>query len=192
VAAGGPQLEGLTQSIAFMRATQSNEGISLIDKEDEFEAFSYTFAGLDNILLQFSQQISGAVGMPITKLFSQSPAGLNATGDSDMRNYYDEIGAIQNSKLRTPIGKIIEISHRSLFGTPPAEGTTFTFRALWDLSDTEKANIAKTVTDSVVAAKNAGIISTAAAAKELRQSSKITGVYSNILDADIKEQFSYV
>jgi len=40
------------------------------------------------------QLASGAADIPMTRLLGQSPAGMNATGDGDMRNYYDRIEAI--------------------------------------------------------------------------------------------------
>src|SRR6185437_7701108 len=91
IAMGGPALDGLQKQIEFIRSTQTNEGMTLMDTKDEFEAHSYTFSGLDNVLLQFAQQCSGALDIPMVRLFGQSPAGLNATGESDLRTYYDGI-----------------------------------------------------------------------------------------------------
>ena len=59
IAAGGPALDGLVKQIDMIRRFQSNEGLTLMDKEDEFEAHQYTFSGLDNVLLQMGQQLSG-------------------------------------------------------------------------------------------------------------------------------------
>ncbi|MDR0067321.1 DUF1073 domain-containing protein, partial [Acinetobacter sp. 11520] len=85
------------------RQWQSNEGLTLMDADDTYEAHQYNFSGLDNILLQFGQQISGATGIPLVRLFGQSPAGLNATGESDLANYYDNINQQQEGRLRTPL-----------------------------------------------------------------------------------------
>jgi phage-related protein (TIGR01555 family) len=187
VAAGGTAMEGFAKNIEFIRAAQSIEGLTVLDKDDDFEIATYSFTGLDNVLLQMGQQLAGGLGMPLTRLFGTSPAGLNATGESDLRTYYDSIAAEQNAKLRTPITTLIDISWRSKFGTAPPEGTTFTFRSLWDLSDTEKASIASTVTTAVTTALDHGVVDRPTAMRELRQSSKITGVFSNISDAAISE-----
>ena len=63
---------------------------------------------------------------------------------------------------------------------------TFDFASLWQIDDVQKADIATKVTDAVCKAEEQGLISTQAAMKELRQSSEITGIYSNITDADIE------
>jgi hypothetical protein len=186
LAAGGPALEGLVKQINFIRTTQSNEGMTLMDKDDEFEAHSYTFGGLDVVLLQFAQQLSGALDIPLTRLFGQAPSGMNATGESDMRNYYDGIEQQQERRLRSGIGLILQVSYQSKFGKPYPPGSDFTFRALWQLSDVEKAGIATSVTGAVTSAVSSGIIGQQTAMKELRQSSRVTGIFSNISDEAIE------
>jgi hypothetical protein len=38
------------------------------------------------VLLQFAQQLSGALNIPLTRLFGQSPAGMNSTGEGDLHS----------------------------------------------------------------------------------------------------------
>jgi hypothetical protein len=123
----------------------------------------------------------------MVRLFGQSPAGLNATGDADIRNYYDFINSSQENRLRQPVQLLLDLSYRSLFGAPLPQGFNFAFSPLWQLSDTEKATVAGNVTTAVVNAQQAGIVSNPAALKELRQSSKVTGIWSNITDEEIDD-----
>jgi phage-related protein (TIGR01555 family) len=185
IAAGGPALEGLVKQIDFMRATQSNEGVSVLDGEDEFDTATYTFAGLSDVLLQLAQQLSGSLQIPLTKLLGQSPAGLNSTGESDLENYYSGIEQQQETKLRSGITKLIDVSWRSLHGAPPPEGTTFTFNPLWQLSDKERTEIAKTTTDTVTAAVEKSLVKKSTGLKELRQASRTSGTWTNISDEEI-------
>ncbi|MCY1294351.1 hypothetical protein D9M70_436430 [compost metagenome] len=67
------------------------------------------------------------------------------------------------------------------------DGWDFQFRPLWQLTDTEKADIGNKDTTSIVQAYDSGIVSRAMALKEMRQSSQTTGLWSNITDEDIKE-----
>jgi len=55
------------------------------------------------------------------------------------------------------------------------------------MSEKERADIANTVSTAVTTVEESGIISRATALKELRQSSDVTGVFSNISDEEIKE-----
>ena len=128
---------------------QNNEGMTVLDGDDEFEVSQYSFSGLDSVLLQFAQQLSGALQIPLVRLFGQSPAGLNSTGESDIRNYYDGIQAQQEAKLRRPFTSLLQILCRSVLGKALPEGSSFEFTSLWQLSDAEKATISKTVTDAV-------------------------------------------
>jgi phage-related protein (TIGR01555 family) len=185
IAAGGKALEGLVGQVDMMRRYQGNEGISLIDAKDKFETHAYSFTGLDQVLLAFGQQLSGAADIPLVRLFGQSPAGLNATGDSDIRNYYDGINQQQELHLRRPLTSLFVVLARSL-GINLPDGWGFNFKPLWQLSDEEKANVADKVSTAVSRVEETGIISPKIALKELKQSSRVTGIFSNITDEDIE------
>ncbi len=187
IGAGGKAFDGLIAQIDAIRRFQSNEGLTLMDAEDEFETHQYSFTGLNDVLLQFGQQLSGAIDIPLVRLFGQSPAGLNSTGESDLRNYYDSIKQQQERKLRTAVEKIYDVLYRSTFGAAPPDNMVIEFNPLWQVSDTEKSTIANTVVDAVTKASDSGLIDRHTALKELRQSSTVTGVFSNITDEDIKE-----
>jgi len=171
----------------MMRAMQVNEGITLLDKLDEFQSTSYSFAGLSDMLLQFGQQLSGACDIPLVRLFGQSPAGLSATGESDLRMYYDSINAQQEARLRNPYEVLVKVCWRSLFGKEPPKDLEFKFTPLWQTSALDKATIAKTNTDTVTEAFESGLMSKPAAVKDLRGLSKETGLFSNITDEEVIE-----
>jgi phage-related protein (TIGR01555 family) len=185
IAAGGPILEGLVKQIDFIRSTQTNEGMTLMDSKDEFEAHSYAFGGLDAVLLQFAQQLSGALDIPLTRLFGQSPAGLNSTGESDLRTYYDGINQQQERRLRSGVETLLRLTYLSTFGKPMPDGSDFTFRPLWQLTEVEKGTLAAQLTTAITSACTSSIVGRQTALKELRQQSKLTGVWSNISDEDI-------
>lgn len=187
IAQGGAMQEAVIKQIEFTRLMQGIEGITVIDAEDEFEALSYTFTGLSDVLLQFGQQLAGAIEMPLTRLFGQSPAGLNSTGESDLRTYYDGIRKKQETHLRGPVTVLLDVLARSVLGKPLPEGATFDFRPLWQTSELDKATIAATETQAITNAYEAGIVGRDVAMKELRQSSHKTGVWSNVSDEDIAD-----
>lgn len=186
IAAGGKAFEGLVKQIEQIRLWQSNEGLTLMDAEDEFATHSYSFAGLDAVLLQFGQQLSGASQIPLVRLFGQSPSGMNATGESDLSNYYDNINQQQERRMRTGLGKLLQVVSLSVLGKPLPESFTFDFASLWQMDDVQKADVASKITDSICKAEEQGLISTQAAMKELKQSSEITGIYSSITNEDIE------
>lgn len=187
IATGGRAFEGLVKQIEHIRLWQSNEGMTLMDAEDEFESHQYGFTGLDSILLQFGQQISGATQIPLVRLFGQSPAGLNATGESDLSNYYDNINQQQERRLRTPLHTLLAVVSQSVLGRPLPKTFKFDFASLWQMDDEMKASIASKVTDAVVKAEESALISRKTALKELRQSAEVTGIFSHITDEEIDD-----
>lgn len=187
VASGGKAVQGLEAQFEMMRYMRSNEGLTIVDAEDIITNTQYSFAGLDDLLLNFGQQLSGASDIPLVKFFGQSPAGLNATGDSDIRNYYDGINSKQESKFRPGIDKVLKVAYKSLFGVPAPADMQFTFTALWQMSDKEKAEIGKAIAETISGVFAAGLITRSAALKELKHQSAQTGLFTNISDEDIAE-----
>lgn len=187
IAMGGKTFEAFVKQMEMIRLYQSNEGLTLMDASDEFEAHQYSFSGLAELMLSFGEQISGALQIPLVRLFGQSPGGLNSSGDSDLRTYYDNVAAWQDRDLRPGVTTLLQVISLSVLGKPMPDGWDFQFRPLWQLTDSEKAEIASKDTSSIVEAYDAGIVSRATALKEMRQSSQTTGLWSNITDEDIKE-----
>lgn len=186
VAAGGPGLTALVNQVEMMRRFQGAEGITLLDTKDEFEATGHTaFAGLSDALGQFGQQLAGALQIPLVRLFGQSPTGFNS-GDTDLQMYYDGIKQQQEKHLKVGVTRVYRCVAQSE-GINVPNGFGVDFRSLWQLDDKGKAEVNTSITTAVVQAEEAGLVSPKVAMQELRQSSKITGVFSNISDEDIND-----
>lgn len=185
--AGGDALKGITRQVDMMRRMQSQEGISLIDAKDHLQVDQVSsFSGISDALMQFGQQLSGALQIPMVRMFGQSPAGLSSTGESDLRTYYDGISSKQNSNLRNGVGQIYRFIARSEGIILDERAFNFDFRPLWLLTESDRATIANTVTTAVVNANEAGLIGQKTAMKELQQSARETGVFSSITNEDIE------
>ena len=174
----------LYNTIQAQNILMSNMGLQIMDSKDSMETHQYTFGGLADVYQQFLMDIAGAAEMPVTKLFGRSPAGMNATGQSDLQNYYDMIAEKQESYLRPILNKVLPPFIISTLGSMP-DDFDFDFDPVAEPSDKERAELAKTGTDNVVAAFNAGLISQRMALQELKQQSERTGVWTNITDEDI-------
>ena len=175
----------ITQFFDMVRLLQSSEGMTLLDKEDEFAVMSYSFEGLDDIIMTFGQQLCGAWKIPAVRFFGMSPSGLNATGESDWRNYYDGIHAAQEQRLRPGVELIYELEYRSTFGRRPAKPLTIKFSPLWQLSDQDSATVVGTLASAIAALMEKGVFGRTQALKELRTASNVTGFGTNITDDDI-------
>jgi phage-related protein (TIGR01555 family) len=87
-------------------------------------------------------RLATAAEMPMTLLFGQSPAGMSATGESDIRFFYDRIKGLQNRKLYPIIRKLVEIELAARRVTPT--NWNITFRPLRQASDKELAETKET------------------------------------------------
>ena len=175
----------LLRTLEAQNMLLNNMGMQVMDAADGLETHQYTFGGLADCYQQFIMDISGAAEIPVTRLFGRSPSGLNATGESDLQNYYDMIAEKQESYLRPILNKVLPPFIISTLGSLP-DDFDFEFDPVAEPTDKERADLAKCGTDNVVAAYNAGLISQRTALQELKQQSERTGVWTNITDEDIE------
>jgi len=123
-------------------------GTLVMDAEEEYEQKQLQFGGLTDVLMAFLQLSSGASDIPMTRLLGQSPAGLNSTGEGDLRNYYDRISSGQELVLTPALEVLDECLIRSALGSRPHE-VFYNWRSLWQTTDTERATIGKTTADTI-------------------------------------------
>ncbi len=121
-------------------------GTLLLDKEEEYESKSASLAGLTDILMAFMQIVSGAADIPVTRLLGQSPAGMNATGASDMKNYHDRIQSIQELEIQPAMVRLDECLERSADVKDP--DVYYQWAPLEQMSEKERADIFKTTADA--------------------------------------------
>lgn len=187
IAQGGQPMAGLQQYVEMMRQFQGIEGLTLLDANDEFEATTNSaYGGLADTLQQFGQQLAGALQIPITRLFGQSPGGLDSSGESDLRTYYDNIKQQQERDLRTGLTLIYRATAASE-GLQLEDGYKIEFNSLFEMNDQQKAETAGSVATAVGAAYNDGILDQATALEELRQSGQVTGIFTHITDEAIEQ-----
>jgi hypothetical protein len=97
---------------------KSSLHMALLDGDETLTRQTLNLSGVAPIIEQFITWISGAARMPVTKLFGTSAKGLNATGEGDMRNYYDDLAGAQ-AKMERPLRCIDAVMVRSATGQWP-------------------------------------------------------------------------
>ncbi|TKT79986.1 phage portal protein [Aquamicrobium sp. LC103] len=130
-------------------------GTLLLDKEEEYESKSASFATLPDILDRFLTIVSGAADIPATRLLGQSPAGLNSTGEADLRNYYDRISAMQEIEMTPALYRLDEALICSALGSRDPS-IYYSWAPLWQMTDKERAEIFKTKADAARAIAGSG------------------------------------
>lgn len=123
----------------------------LIDKEEEFERLASTVTGLEGLLTRLEIALAAVGSQPATLLMGQSPSGMDATGESDLKLYYDLVKDLQRDKLRPVIERVARYVALSLDdefrGTGPVE-PAIEFASLWQPTDKERAEIRKLMSEA--------------------------------------------
>lgn len=180
----GEQQRRFWNTMQAQSVMRSNFGMQLINKGDQIHNTQYSFAGLQEVYECMCMNLCAASHYPMTKLFGRSPAGMNATGESDLRNYYDYVDTLREAKLRPVLQKLLPVMTMSAFGRVP-DDMNIVFPPLWTPTAKETAEIAKTRTDTVVAGFQAGLLGADTAQKELKKLADETGMFGAITDEEI-------
>lgn len=130
-------------------------GTLMLDKEEEYETKTANFGTLPDVLDRFMQIASGAADIPMTRLFGMSPAGMSATGESDLRNYYDRLSSMQEIEMGPAMQRLDECIIRSALGNRD-EDIHYTWSPLWGMSEKEKAEVFKMKSDAARALAGTG------------------------------------
>lgn len=165
---------------------QSNFGMRLINKGDQISNQQYSFTGFDHVVEAVQVNLSAKTHIPATKLFGRSPAGMNATGESDMQNYYDIIDGQRESKLRPILERILPVLCMSVWGNVP-EDIEIQFPPLWTPTAMELAQIAAAKSQVVIAAYQSGLLNQGPAMAELKKLEDETGMFGTIEDELIEK-----
>lgn len=128
-------------------------GALVLDKNEEYESKQVSFGSLPDVADRFLQAVAGAADIPATRLLGMAPAGMNATGDSDLRNYYDRLRSMQELDLTPAMELLDECLIRSALGTRPPE-IHYAWKPLWQLSAEQKATRDKAVADTLKVLKD--------------------------------------
>lgn len=138
----------ILERIRLAAMAKGINGALLLDAAEEYETKTASFGGLPDIIDRFLQAVSGAADIPATRLLGQAPSGLNASGESDLRNYYDRIQAIQELEATPAMALLDECLLRSALGTRPAE-IHYIWNPLWQPTATEQSEINKRTAETV-------------------------------------------
>jgi len=147
----------MLQRLQLAMMAKGINGTLIMDAAEEYEQKQLQFGGLTDLLMAFMQLVSGASDIPMTRLLGQSPGGLNASGESDLRNYYDRISSNQELVLQPALQVLDECLIRSALGSRPAE-VFYNWRSLWQTTDKERADIGKTTADTIKTIADTGLI----------------------------------
>ena len=174
-------LEAMEQENRF----RTSYGIQLLSAGDSLETHSYSFTGLSDIYDQFMLDMSGAAEIPATKLFGRSPQGLNATGESDLKNYYEMIAQMQERILRPALERLLPVMALSCWGDCPPD-LNITFEPLMTTTPEARADLIEKNSRIVLEAFTAGLITREEAIRELKARGTDLGAWTMLQETPLK------
>lgn len=163
---------------------RSNFGMQLVDKDSTITNSQYTFTGLQDVYDAMCLDLAGASRIPVTKLFGRSPAGMDATGESDLINYYDYVDTLRESVLRPILERVLPVAYLSVWGAVP-EDVEISFPSLWTPTAKDVAEIALKKSQAIRDMFQAGLLAADTAQKELKKLGEETGMFGGITDVEI-------
>jgi phage-related protein (TIGR01555 family) len=98
----GDKLDTIKKRLAMMDLTRGSARMIAIDKEKEdFKRVEVSGlgGGLPATIDKFMYLLAGAAEIPVTVLMGQAPAGENATGNNDIRWFYDRTDSARTQYL---------------------------------------------------------------------------------------------
>lgn len=131
----------LTKSVArsvFLDAGHGGGGA------EDWRREAVNFAGVPDVLDRMANQVAAATGIPVTLLVGQAPAGLNATGDSDIRTFYDSVAEWRAEEIDPILRRIIRVIAR-MEGVPEPQ---FSWPSLWQETPAETSTRRKAVAET--------------------------------------------
>jgi len=180
----GAQQRRFWNTMQAQSVLRSNFGMQLVNKGDQIRNTQYAFTGLREVYDSMCLDLSGASRIPVTKLFGRAPAGMNATGESDLRNYYDYVDTLRENVLRPLLERALPVVCMSAWGAVP-EDLDIIFPPLWTPTAKEVAEIAERKALAIRDVFQAGLLAADTAQKELKKLSDETGLFGSISDEEI-------
>lgn len=122
-----------------------------IDEGEELARQVTPVSGMDGLLAAFILRLCAAARMPVTKLFGQSPAGLNTTAEGDLSFWYDRVEAHQEDDIADQLRRLVDLlwlSRTGPTGGVEPKSWDLEFEKLWQMSQLEEAQARKTQSET--------------------------------------------
>lgn len=105
-----PNRNAALQRIALAdSARYSGRSLAIDADGEEFSRTPTPLAGVGDLLDRFMMRLAAAARMPVTMLMGRSPAGENATGESDMAIWHNRVKAEQTNIIAPALELLFQI-----------------------------------------------------------------------------------
>lgn len=160
------RMREIVNQINLFRGAVVDKGIG---EGDPVTTISPSFGSVPELVISYLQVLSAASDIPATRFLGQAPGGLNATGESDLENYYGRLESEQHQRLRPQLLKLLRVMGPSVLGEQfDPSAVDVEFEPLWSLSELEMSQIRTADVTNVANLITAGLLQDAEAIEELK------------------------
>ena len=132
---------------------KSNHRLFMLDKtREEFHRVAVMFSGLADLIDRFEGRVAAAADIPETRWRGRSPAGMNATGESDMANYVMMVESLREQRLPDPLRVLDMVLARDAGLAEPLEYEWLSLLEMGERERAELSQLAATATDVAIKA----------------------------------------
>lgn len=156
--------------------------MALLDGDETYDRKTLDLGGVAPVLEVFLTWITGASGIPMTRLFGVQSKGMGDSGKGDMNNYNNSIRSKQLTRLDPGLRTLDEVLVRSALGYWP-EDYNYVWAPLAQPNEAEIAAAAKTRMETNLGYLAEGIIRPSQIQRNLQSSEEY-----QFTDGDIEAQ----
>lgn len=127
-----------------------------IGEDEEYQIYSQQVQGIADLLDKYTLQLAQAANIPLVILTGQSPGGLSATGESDLRMWNSNVESYYEQYLKKKIEDLCAMYMLSWNVSEP-EKWSVTIPSVWNLTPEEETQQRKTTVETDVQLINAGV-----------------------------------
>lgn len=138
LAAEQPDL--VSKRLHLQAAMKGINGTLVIDAQDEYEQKNASFAGITDVIGKMQDDVAGASGMPVTRLFGRAAVGLSGSGDGDERVYYDRVTHLQKTEISPAMHVLDNCIEQEATGTI-SDSVWYEWTPLRQLTEKEQVDI---------------------------------------------------
>jgi len=108
------------------------------DRESFEQIGAANITGVGQAMDVVMQRLAAAARMPVAILMGMSPAGLNATGESDMRSWFNTVQVTRTQYIEPNLQRLLQVIARS---EAIALDVEIEWPSLWQMAPNEEADV---------------------------------------------------
>lgn len=151
-------LQAAAQGKSIYRMLALGEG-------ETWETRQINWAGMPEVIKTYLSIVAGAADIPATRLLGKSPDGMNSTGEGDLQNFFQMIGARQERDLR-PVLDRLDAAVLLSAGVPV--DLSWSFSPLMVLTEQQQADIEAKEAETITKIAAVALIPETALAKTVQ------------------------